>query len=141
MSKTLQEKIEEALIAIENINFAEEELGKHIINDDVFLLLQKYNSKNPEEGRFETHNDYLDIQYVVEGIESIEIAPKTIMEVTESYDPERDIEFYKDVENATKIVLTSGGYVIIYPTDAHKPGLCVKESSEVKKIVAKIRIS
>ena len=103
-------------------------------------MLQKYYSKDPKEARFETHNNYLDIQYVVKGKECLEIAPKTIMEVTEIYDPERDVEFYKDVENATKIVLTDGAYVIIYPTDAHKPGMCVGESSEVKKIVAKIRI-
>ena len=140
MSKTLQEKIKEALDAIEKINFDEAELGKHVINEDVFLLLQKYYSKAPEEARFETHNNYIDIQYVVEGKECLEIAPKTIMEVTESYDPERDLEFYKDVENATKIVLTDGGYVIIYPTDAHKPGVRVDESTEVKKIVAKVRI-
>ena len=62
------------------------------------------------------------------------------MEVTESYNPERDVEFYKDVEDATKIVLTDGAYVIIYPTDAHNPGMCGVEPSEVKKIVAKIRI-
>lgn len=140
MSKTLQEKIEEALAAIEGINFDEAELGKHVINDDIFLLLQKYDSKDPKEARFETHNNYLDIQYVVKGKECLEIAPKTIMEVTESYDPERDVEFYKDVEDATKIVLTDGAYVIIYPTDAHKPGMYVGRPSEVKKIVAKIRI-
>lgn len=140
MSKTLQEKINEALAAIEKVNFDETELGKHIINDDVFLLVQKYMSKSADEARFETHNNYIDIQYVVEGKESVEVAPKTIMEVTEAYIPERDVEFYKDVENATKIVLTDGAYVILYPADAHKPGVAVGESAEVKKIVAKVRI-
>lgn len=59
MSKTLQEKIEEALAAIEKINFDEAELGKYVINDDIFLSLQKYDSKDPKEARFETHNNYL----------------------------------------------------------------------------------
>lgn len=140
MSRTLQEKIDATLEAIENLNYEKTELGKIIIDEDIFLLVQKYMSKDPEVARFETHNDYLDIQYVVSGKECMEIAPKTIMTVTEPYDAARDVEFYEDVENATKVVLTDGAYVIVYPTDAHKPGVRVGASMEIKKIVAKVRI-
>lgn len=140
MSRTLQEKIDATLEAIENLNYDETELGKIVIDEDIFLLVQKYMSKDPEVARFETHNDYLDIQYVVSGKECMEIAPKTIMKVTEPYNASRDVEFYEDVENATKVVLTDGAYVIVYPTDAHKPGVRVGASMEIKKIVAKVRI-
>ena len=69
------------------------ELGKHVINEDSFVLIQKYDSKEPDAARFEAHRDYVDIQYVVEGMESIESAAVTAMTVTENYDPERDVEF------------------------------------------------
>lgn len=138
--KTLQEKLAEALAYMENVNYDEMELGKHIINDDFYLLVQKYDSKEPDKARFESHKNYVDIQYVVEGKESIEIAPVTIMEVTEAYIPERDVEFYKDAEQAAKFVLTDGGYAILYPADAHKPGVRVGESVPVKKMVGKVRI-
>ena len=138
--KTLQEKLADALAYMESLNFDDLELGKHVINDDFYLLVQKYDSKDPDKSRFESHKNYVDIQYVVEGKESIEIAPVTIMEVEEAYIPERDVEFYKDTEQAAKFVLTNGGYAILYPTDAHKPGVRVGESVPVKKYVGKVRI-
>lgn len=140
MSKTLQEKITEALAFMENVKFDEMELGKHVINDDFFLLVQAYDSKEPDAARFESHKNYVDIQYVVEGKESIEIAPVTVMEVSEAYIPERDVEFYEDKEDAAKFVLTTGGYAILYPADAHKPGVRVGASVPVKKMVGKVRI-
>ena len=140
MSKTLQEKLAEALAFMENVKFDEMELGRHDINDDFFLLVQKYDSKEAADMRFESHKNYVDIQYVVEGKESIEIAPVSVMEVTEAYDPARDVEFYKDAAQAAKFVLTTGSYAILYPADAHKPGVRVGESVPVKKMVGKVRI-
>ena len=138
--KTLQEKIAEALEFMKNLNFEEMELGKHVINEDSFVLVQKYDSKEPDAARFEAHRDYVDIQYVVEGMESIEIAAVTAMTVTESYDAERDVEFYAEPEVAAKFVLTDGSYAILYPADAHKPGVKVGKSVPVKKMVGKVRI-
>ena len=138
--KTLQEKIAEAIAFMENVNFDEMELGKHVINDDFFLLIQKYDSKDPSAGRFEAHKNYVDIQYVVEGKESIGIAAVTAMKVSEAYIPERDVEFYEEPEEAAEFVLTAGGYAILYPADAHKPGIRVGESVPMKKMVGKVRI-
>ena len=140
MSKTLQEKLAEALAFMENVKFDEMELGRHDINEDFFLLVQKYDSKEATEMRFESHKNYVDIQYVVEGKESIGIAPVSVMEVDEAYIPERDVEFYHDKEDAAKFVLTTGSYAILYPADAHKPGVRVGESVPVKKMVGKVRI-
>lgn len=138
--KTLQEKIDAALEVMKNVNFDEMELGKHVVNDDFFMLIQKYDSKEPEVMRHEAHKKYVDIQYVVEGKECIEIAPVSVMEVDEPYSEERDVVFFKDTAQAAKVVLTDGGYAILYPEDSHKPGMRVGESVPVKKIVGKVRI-
>lgn len=138
--KTLKEKLAEAIAFMENVKFDEMEVGKHVINDDFFLLIQKYDSKEPDAGRFESHKNYVDIQYVVEGKESIGIAAVTAMKVSEAYIPERDVEFYEEPEEAAEFILTAGGYAILYPADAHKPGIRVGESVPVKKMVGKVRI-
>ena len=44
------------------------------------------------------------------------------------------------MEDTAKFVLTTGGYAILYPADAHKPGVRVGESVPVKKMVGKVRI-
>lgn len=140
MSKTLQEKIAEALDVINSVNFEEMELGKHVINDDLYLLIQKYESKDPDVARYEAHKNYVDIQYVVDGKESIYIAPVSIMTETAPYNPEKDVVFFENIDQAATAVLTNGGYAILYPEDAHKPGVTVDETVTVKKIVGKVRI-
>lgn len=138
--KTLTEKINEAVAIIQSLNYEEMELGKKVINDDLYLLIQKYESKDPAVARHEAHKNYVDIQYVVEGKEAIEIAPVSAMEVDEPYSEERDVVFFKQPAQAATFVLTDGGYAVLYPEDSHKPGIAVGEPTTVKKIVGKVRI-
>ncbi len=140
MKKTLAEKVAEALEVIEKVDFENTELGRHDVNEDFYYLVQKYESKDPEVARHEAHKRYVDIQYVVAGKEAIDIAPAMYMEVTEAYDENRDVVFFKEPKQATRFVLTDGCYAILYPEDSHKPGVRVGESSTVKKIVGKVRI-
>lgn len=140
MNKTLSEKIAEAVEVIKNVKFDEMELGKHVINDDFYMLLQTYETKDPAVARHEAHQKYVDVQYIVDGTERIDIAPASMMEVEEEYSEERDVVFFKEPSQATNIVLTAGGYAILYPEDSHKPGVCVDGAVQVKKIVGKVRI-
>ena len=140
MKKTLAEKIAEGLKVIQSVDFENTELGKYVVNEDFFYLVQEYESKNPAVARHEAHKAYVDIQYVVEGKEAIDIAPAMFMEVEEEYDADRDVVFFKEPKQATRFVLTDGGYAILYPEDSHKPGVCVDEPVKVKKIVGKVRI-
>lgn len=140
MKKTLAQKIAEALEVIQKVDFANTALGKYEVNEDFFYLVQEYEAKDPSVGRHEAHKAYVDIQYVVEGKEAIDIAPAIFMQVEEAYDAERDVVFFKEPHQATRFVLTDGGYAILYPEDSHKPGLRVEGSGTVKKIVGKVRI-
>ncbi len=140
MKKTLSERIKEAIKYIENMNFDEIEQGKIVVNDDFFVLAQSYDTKLPEQVRFEAHKKYVDIQYIVEGRELIEIAPRSILEVDEPYSEEKDIAFYKPLEQAATVVLTQGGYVVLYPEDAHRPSICAGEITTNKKLVGKVRV-
>ncbi len=141
MSKKLAEKIAEALQVIEGIEFEKMELGKHVVNEDFYFLIQEYETKDPAVARHEAHKNYVDIQFVVEGKEAIDIAPMMFMEVDEAYNEQRDVVFFKEPKQATRFVLTNGGYAILYPEDSHKPGLRVGETPvKVKKIVGKVRI-
>lgn len=137
---TLQEKITEALEIMKGVKFEEMELGRHDIHDDLFLLIQEYDSKTFENMRYEAHEKYVDIQYVVSGTERIFIAPTSIMKVQEAYSPERDVVFFENIDRACSVTLTDGGYAILYPADAHKPGVMEDGPVPVKKIVGKVRI-
>lgn len=140
MRKTLEEKINESIAVIEGLDKERLELGKHVVNDDFFYLVQEYETKAPEVARHEAHEKYVDIQYMIQGKEQIDIAPAEKMEVSEPYNADRDIVFFAEPKQATHVVLTDGGYVVVYPEDSHKPGIRVGETAKVRKIVGKVRI-
>lgn len=140
MSKTLNEKINESIAVLEGLDKENLELGKHVVNEDFFYLVQEYETKAPETARHEAHEKYVDIQYMIQGKEQIDIAPAEKMEVEEPYNADRDVVFFKEPEQATHVVLTDGGYAVLYPADSHKPGLRVGKPAKVRKIVGKVRI-
>ncbi len=139
MRKPLEERIKEAIAYIEQLNFNDYEKGKHIVNEDFYFLIQEYVAKDTEAARFEAHKNYVDIQYIVEGKEAMEVAPLDKMEVMNPYNPEKDVEHYVSIPDACKMVIAAGGYAVFYPNDAHKP--CIKVNDNiVKKIVGKVRV-
>ena len=55
---------------------------------------------------------------------------------------EKDVAFYKNIENASKLVLKDGDFAIFFPEDAHKPCCALNnEPSKVKKVVVKVAVA
>lgn len=116
--------------------------GKYEIDsDNVYASVQTYTTKDEEEKRWESHENYIDIQYIVKGKEVIEWTPVEKLSVSEAYSKEKDITFYKDCEHYTKVNLEDNYFSIFFPKDAHKPGCTYELPMEMKKVVVKIKIS
>ena len=64
-----------------------------IDGDQVYALPQRYATILTDPPRFEHHRRYIDIQFIVTGDEVIGWAPAERMQVTEAYDPAKDIAF------------------------------------------------
>lgn len=116
-------------------------VGKYEIDGkELYASVQEYNSKLPQDGKFEGHQNYIDIQYVVWGVEVIEVADISKAVSKAPYNPEKDVEFYEDINLAHKCIIEAGEYGIFFDHDIHKPGLAFNESAPVKKIVVKVKI-
>lgn len=117
--------------------------GRHNIDgDDVFALVQRYQTRDKVDCRPETHVEYLDIQYVAAGSEEIGVTPLTPdLKVTEDNLAERDVRFYGDVPPETTVVLRPGVYAILYPSDVHRPCCSSGAKAAVTKVVVKIRVA
>jgi len=77
-----------------NDNF---EVGKYEIDGDkVYALVQEYETKTHNDTKFEGHKKYIDIQYIIEGTEYIEIADIDGMEPFTVYDDDKDFTLYSD---------------------------------------------
>lgn len=111
--------------------------GRYDITERTFANVQSYLTK--DSSVFEAHRKYIDIQYIVSGVENIEVSPiDSVYDKTADYNETKDIEFYASSHSVVNARVDSGTYIILFPSDAHKPCMTLKEKSKVKKIVVKI---
>jgi biofilm protein TabA len=104
---------------------------------DVRALVQRYTTKLPAEGRWEAHRAHIDLQMVVQGEEHIGVAPLERM-TAEPYDAERDLLWLTG--EGDRVTLRPGDFVLLWPEDAHMPGMAITEPCPVLKVVFKIRV-
>ena len=115
--------------------------GRHPIDgDDVFALVQTYDTVPGTEKRLETHVRHVDLQLVADGHERILHAPAAALTVETPYNDATDIAFYADPPFASSLLMRPGDLAIFFPDDAHKPGCMAGARHTVRKVVVKVRI-
>lgn len=136
-SKNLQKAIE----YLKTHNLLEEKEGKIIVDgDNVYINRSSYIAKNIEDCKIEGHENYLDIQLVLQGEEAIGYVDKrkSGLEITSPYNPIKDKANYKGLVDGI-INLRGGFFAIVFPNDLHQP--CIKVNDEkVEKAVVKVKI-
>lgn len=108
-----------------------------LAGDALFALVQSYHTKAPSEGFWEAHRRYIDLQFIAQGTERIGYAPLHRLEL-ESHDEQRDLSVLKG--EGDFLTLTDGCFMLLWPEDAHMPGLKADQSGPVRKIVFKIAV-
>lgn len=112
--------------------------GRHNLNGDrLYALVQSYNTAPATERTFEAHRQYADVQYIVDGRETIYYNHVSVLEPKTEYDPKTDATFYHDQDNRP-FHLGRGDFMIFLPQDAHKPSCLWGETSPVRKVVIKL---
>ena len=134
--ESLNLKFAKAFEFILKTDFSQLSDGKYEIeNDNVFALVQEYNTKDAKEAKLEAHKKYIDIQYIHSGIELIGLA--TLQNQLPFSDiTEQDIAFYAG--DASFMKIEAGMFAIFFPDDLHMPGIKLIQSSKVKKVVVKV---
>lgn len=136
-----KERWDKAFMFLKNSDLSKLELKRYDIDgDNLYAPVSEYLSKNEEDARFEAHKRYIDIQYVINGVEQIGVAPYSQKkDVLEPYDKAKDVEFLT-VTEAINYEATPHKFFIFFPSDAHRPGLKVGENSMIRKVVLKVKI-
>jgi len=135
---SISERLAKGIEYINNSDFSKIDLGTYPIQgEDVFAMVQEYDTKKIEDCKLEGHCKYIDIQYIIIGEEHIGLAPKTNQEITEKND-ENDYAFYKGDSSLFKFNPSVFG--IFFPDDLHMPCVGLKQSSKVRKVVVKVRL-
>lgn len=136
----LHERFEKAFAVLADPVTAQKPDGRYPIDgDELFYIVQHYTTKPLDQGRFESHRKYIDIQALLAGEELLAYAPTKGLEVVEPYDESKDIMFYRVGALTARLRLEPGLFCLLYPHDAHLPSCQLACPAEVHKVVFKIR--
>ncbi|WP_295355646.1 YhcH/YjgK/YiaL family protein [Succinivibrio sp.] len=114
--------------------------GKYIVMDGVFAMVQRYETIDFSEARFESHKEYFDIQYIADGKESFGMALVKDCKLNESV-PDNDVYFYDTPDFFTQVNLKAGDLIVVPPEEVHQPRACYNnEKMTVVKVVVKVKI-
>lgn len=105
---------------------------------DLFAKVQEYETRTA--GYLEVHDEYIDIQFMVEGTERVEYADRDNLEPAMPYDEKEDALFLKDCHKCLSFDFNAGSFAIFFPGDAHKPAMCVDAPKLAKKVVLKVKL-
>ena len=91
------------------------------------------------EGRqCEAHRLYLDLQYIVEGEETVGWAPLDKLTLSGTFSTEKDIGMYDGAVDFMRI--PAGNCYVVFPEDGHMPGVSLDGPHNYKKMVVKLRV-
>jgi YhcH/YjgK/YiaL family protein len=114
--------------------------GRYELDGDrLVAIVQTYQTKPREQGAWEAHRRYIDVQFVAAGSELMGYAPLASLIAREPYDVAKDVAFY-DGAGAGFLRVDAGMVAIFHPHDAHMPSLMLDAPQWVRKIVLKVRV-
>lgn len=135
----LGERINQALAYLKETDFTKIEPGSYELDgENIFALVNEYNTKDESEGKLEAHKKYIDVQFIVKGKELMGYTPLTNQKVIDEYDEQNDITFFSGNNSFTHV--DEGMFAIFFPTDIHMPGIKVDNKSLVKIVVVKVKV-
>ena len=137
----IPERLGTALRYIAETDFAKVENGEyHLDGDKVFARVNRYATEPRDNKKPESHNAYIDVQYLGEGTEKIYYTARSAAhKVIEDYAEERDLLFYEDAKEKASVTLGDGVFAIFFPWELHRPGChAVHGGCAVQKIVVKV---
>jgi YhcH/YjgK/YiaL family protein len=136
----LPPRLNRAVEYLRTADLSDLSLGRHDVDGDrLFALVQEYTTKKPHECRWEAHRMYIDVQYVVRGVERMGYANIAHAREQDAYDAARDVAFFEPGDDY--LTVREGMLAIFGPEDVHAPSCALVHPAPVRKIIVKVAVS
>ena len=109
--------------------------------DKLFVKSLRQDTGGREALKWETHREYIDLQYIIGGGEIIEWAPAAKLTPDGGYDEKTDFQFYAPATADALLTMKDGLFTFLFPSDGHKPLVFTASDSHVQKVIVKIHRS
>lgn len=87
------------------------------------IRVMAYDAHAPGDVAWEAHRSHMDVHLTLSGDEGFGWMPAGALRSPSSYDAQRDLELYADKTPGSVIDVPEGYFVIVWPQDAHRPGM------------------
>lgn len=110
------------------------------LENGVRASVQHYTTSPAEELKYEAHERFFDIQFIVDGEEVIGCTFRDGLKIETPYDAKNDVTFYQTPSVHGGVYLKAGDYAIFAPEDVHQPRCAADGPMRVIKIVVKVPV-
>ena len=107
--------------------------GRYELDGGAYYIAQECNLRERESAKFESHKRYIDIQYILEGEEDMELVDIGELTVSDEYDEGGDFMLFTG--KGALVHFKPGDFAVYFPTDGHKPSV---GAGKTRKIIVKI---
>lgn len=130
--------LEAAFRFLERRDLPQLSLGRHVINDSTYAMIDKSASLPPEGVQFEAHRKYIDVHYMISGQVTTGYAPIEQLKLHTPYDAKDDAAIYDVPAEYTKVRLYSGMFAVFFPGGGHMPNCHLDGKHDLHKVVVKV---
>ena len=102
--------------------------------EDLFVTRFELSTSTDESRLFEYHRRYLDVFVTVRGRERVDIATPEKLELRE----QRGDYWGAAGEAEQSVILSPGRFLVLFPGDAHRPGMALTEPENISRVVFKV---
>ncbi len=107
-----------------------------IAGDQVYVNVQDTTARPFETRKYEVHQEYMDLQIDLTGMEMIQIGNSSAMEMV-SFDSVKDAGTVK-CHHLTSCIMGPDRFILCMPMEPHKACIAIDENTVIRKCVFKI---
>ncbi len=124
-----------AMDYIETTDLKALEPGKIVlVENELIVNVNEIGPKTKENAKLETHNEFVDIQIPLTGVEVMGYTQRADLPEAE-YDTVKDLTLYEGLAD-DYITVKPGMFTLFFPSDGHAPGIT---PTGLKKIIVKVK--
>lgn len=136
--KSLSPNLEKGINHLLKNDYSQKEAGRYeVFENEIFVLVNKYNTKVVEECRLEAHKKFIDIQLMIKGNEKIGYTLLNNQIPSVEYSDENDVMFFDSEYDLFS--LNENMFALFFPYDIHMPGIVNQKAEDITKIVMKVK--
>lgn len=140
---SISPRLTKALAHLAEQDFSQLAPGNYPLEgDDIFVIVNDYETKPREVEPFEVHQKYIDVQYIVSGEEEFGYLPLAGQVPSRPYFEKHDyaeFDYQSNRQDACFIPFKAGMFAIFFPGDMHMPGTSATPR-QVRKVVIKVKV-